>query len=307
MLSLRSALPIVATMTVTVDLTEEFRWEGRTIRWGRTGAGPAVVFCHGTPWSSVVWQAYAQELGADHTVYLWDMPGFGRSSKQPDHRVDFDVQARVFAALLAHWGLDGTDAAPHVVAHDYGGIVSLRAHLVEGARYMSLLLTDVVAIPPAGSPFFRFVQDNPDLLAGLPGYIHTAVVHEYIRGAGHRDLSDADLAALVEPWVGAQGQPAFYRQIAQFDVKYLEDIESRLGGIDIPVHVVWGRQDTWIPLSTGQRLHSLIPGATLRTVDGAGHLIQYDAPVALTGEIRRWLAAQPPVAPSGDRGGAHAG
>ena len=38
------------------------------------------------------------------------------------------------------------------------------------------MLVDVVAIPPSGSPFFKFVQDNPGLLDQLPGYVHRALV-----------------------------------------------------------------------------------------------------------------------------------
>jgi pimeloyl-ACP methyl ester carboxylesterase len=39
-------------------------------------------------------------------------------------------------------------------------------------------------------------------------------------------------------------------------------------------------------------VRDLIPGATLRIVDGAGHLVQYDAGIALANELRSWLAAQ---------------
>ncbi len=35
----------------------EFAWrDGQVIRWDRFGTGPAVVFCHGTPWSSELWR-----------------------------------------------------------------------------------------------------------------------------------------------------------------------------------------------------------------------------------------------------------
>ncbi|WP_410620153.1 alpha/beta fold hydrolase [Amycolatopsis sp. cmx-8-4] len=107
---------------------ENFDWQGRRIAWERAGSGPAVVFCHGTPWSSWLWRPFAEALSGDFTVYLWDMPGYGRSSKDPSHAVDFGVQTEAFAALLTHWGLE----RPHVVAHDYGGAVSLRAHLFHG-------------------------------------------------------------------------------------------------------------------------------------------------------------------------------
>ena len=161
----------------SMELTETFQWQGREIACATAGSGPAVVFCHGTPFSSRVWHPFAQALSGDHRVHIWDMPGYGRSSKNPRHPVDFDSQAQALAALLDHWELD----RPHVVAHDFGGAVSLRAHLVHGHAYASLLLVDVVAIPPSGSPFFRFVQDNPDVLPGLPGYIHEALVRRYTR------------------------------------------------------------------------------------------------------------------------------
>lgn len=133
-------------------VAEIFAWQGRQIAWERVGSGPAVVLCHGTPFSSLLWRPFASTLAGDFSVYTWDMPGYGRSSKHPEHPVDFGAQAEAFAALIDHWGLE----RPHVVAHDFGGAVSVRAHLVLGIPYASLMLIDVVVIPPSGSPFFQF-------------------------------------------------------------------------------------------------------------------------------------------------------
>jgi pimeloyl-ACP methyl ester carboxylesterase len=267
-------------------LDERFAWRGRSVAWRRMGAGPAVVMCHGTPFSSRIWWPFAEGLSADHTVYVWDMPGYGASSKAAEHRVDLGVQGELLADLIAEWGLE----RPHVVAHDVGGAVSLRAHLVHGARYRSLMLVDVVAIPPTGSPFFEFVQRHPGVMAELPAYVHRAILAAYIQGASHRGLRADDLNELVAPWTTEEGQAAFYRQIEQTDERFLEEIEPRLGGIDIPVRIVWGADDAWIPPETAQRVCDLIPSATLRLVEGASHLIHYDAPVALADELRRWLA-----------------
>ncbi len=267
-------------------MSERFVWEGRTIAWERLGSGPAVVLCHGTPFSSEVWRPYAAALARDFTVYTWDMPGYGRSSKAPEHRVDFGAQSEALSALLAHWEL----GAPHVVAHDYGGAVSLRAHLVLGVPYASLMLIDVVAIPPVGSPFFRFVAEHPTLLDELPGYIHEAIVRAYVGGATHRGLSDIQLERLVAPWLGDGGQAAFYRQIAQFDEGFLEEIERALDQLRIPTRILWGSEDAWIPVEAGRRLAALIPAASFRLVERSGHLMQSDAPAALADEIRAWVS-----------------
>lgn len=270
-------------------LTEEFSWRGRGVRWGRAGSGPDVVFCHGTPWSSELWRPCAEALAPYFTVHLWDMPGYGRSSKHAEHRVSLDVQGELFADLLDHWGL----RSPHVVAHDYGGAVALRAHLLHGASFESMALVDVVALAPWGSDFFRLVGEHADVFGALPSAVHEGVLRAYIAGASHAGISPTSMNALVSPWLDGLGQPAFYRQIAQADQAYTDEIEHLYHQIDMPVLVVWGREDTWIPVDRAHRLSELIPGAQLRLVDGAGHLIQLDQPTALATALTRWLDSRP--------------
>lgn len=266
-------------------LSEEFSWRGRTVRWGRAGRGPDVVFCHGTPWSSELWRPIAEALAPDFTIHLWDMPGYGRSSKEPQHRVSLDVQGELFGDLLSYWDL----AAPHVVAHDFGGAVALRAHLLHDARYESLALVDVVALRPWGSDFFRLVGEHPDVFARLPRAVHEGGLRAYISGASRSGLTPAALDSLIAPWSDEVGQAAFYRQIEQADEAYTDEIESRYPTVDIPTLVVWGRDDTWIPVDRAHRLRELIPGARLQVIEEAGHLIQLDQPEALTAALTSWL------------------
>jgi pimeloyl-ACP methyl ester carboxylesterase len=278
---------------VVAVLTETFSWRGNEVRWSKRGSGPAAVFCHGTPWSSALWAPIADALAADFTVHLWDMPGYGTSTMAEGQDVSLGMQSELFAALLAEWGLGSTDGAPHVVAHDIGGAVALRAHLLHGAPYRSLALVNVVALAPWGSEFYRLVGDNADVFTRLPPPMHEALVREYIRGAAARPLAPDHEEMLVRPWLSDAGQAAFYRQIAQADQRYTDEVEPRYPEIDLPVTVVWGADDTWIPVDRAHRLAELIPGAELHVVPEAGHLIHLDAPAALTGILQRWLLRQP--------------
>ncbi|GAA3648884.1 alpha/beta fold hydrolase [Microbacterium marinilacus] len=254
--------------------------------WDRLGSGPPVVLLHGTPWSSALWRPVARALSRRHSVYLWDMPGYGASSKAADHDVDLGTQGELFAHLLEQWGIE----RPHVVAHDFGGAVALRARLLHGARFASLCLVDVVALSPWGSPFFALVREHAEVFSQLPPAIHRGALEAYIRGASHRGLRDDDLEMLVRPWLDDVGQAAFYRQIAQADERLTREIEARYGEIDEPVHIVWGTADTWIPVDRAHRLAEAIPHASLTLVEGAGHLIQLDAPSELATELSDWLA-----------------
>ena len=272
-----------------VVLAESFTWRSdQQIRWSRSGSGPPLVFCHGTPWSSALWKPIADALSGVFTVYLWDMLGYGTSAMSEGQDVSLAAQGALLADLLEHWEL----AEPHVVAHDFGGAVSLRAHLLHGARYRSLVLVDVVALAPWGSPFFRLVTNNASVFAQLPSELHEALVRAYIGGAAHRRLSPESLDVLVAPWLGRDGQAAFYRQIAQADQRYTDEIEPRYPTIDLPVLVTWGIDDTWIPVDRAHRLVEQIRGAELCLVPEAGHLIQLDAPEQLTAILQRWLLSK---------------
>ncbi len=263
-----------------------FRWKGQDVHWSRRGSGPPVVLCHGTPWSSALWEPIADALAGSFTVHLWDMLGYGRSTMAEGQDVSLAAQGQLFTELLHHWQLP---RPPHVVAHDFGGAVALRAHLLHGAEFRSLALVDVVALAPWGSEFFRLAGGHADVFGRLPAPLHEALVRAYVAGAAHRPLTAAAHDMLVRPWLGGAGQPAFYRQIAQADQRYTDDVEPLYPRLDLPVLVVWGTEDSWIPVDRAHQLAAVIPRAELRLIPDAGHLVQLDAPEALTATLLRWL------------------
>jgi len=268
-------------------LTRSYRSTSGEVRWDSLGepGRPPVVLNHGTPFSSYVWRAVARALARRHQVFVWDMPGYGTSRMSAGQDVSLAAQGRVFTELLAHWGLDES----RVVAHDFGGAVALRAHLLHGARYHSLALVDPVALAPWGSPFFRLVGKASDVFEQLPPALHRALVREYVTSAGSPGLHPAVLDRLVQPWLGEEGQAAFYRQIAQADQAYTDEIQDRYGEIAIPTLICWGEDDTWIPVAKGHELAARIPGARLELIAGAGHLVQEDAPAELTAALLDFL------------------
>ena len=265
------------------QLRQEQRTQQGVVAWDRFGDGPPVVLVHGTPWSSFVWRQIAAALSATHTVYVFDLPGFGVSEKRDGQDVSLAAQGRVLIELMDCWEL----SHPIVIAHDIGGAIALRATLLHGRAFAALALLDPVALSPWGSPFYRLVRDHSDVFEALPTRIHAAVVDAYIRSALAMPLASDVLDALASPWLDGEGSAAFYRQIAQGDERHTEEFRPRLGELECPTLIVWGERDPWIPLERGRELARLIPQAELRTIPHAGHLIQEDAPVEV---LRHMLA-----------------
>jgi pimeloyl-ACP methyl ester carboxylesterase len=123
--------------------------------------------------------------------------------------------------------------------------------------------------------------------------VHEGAIRAYVQGASHRGLDHRQTQILVEPWLGPIGQAAFYRQIAQADQSYTDEVQPLYGSLELPVLVVWGVEDTWIPVDRAHALADAIPDARMQLVRGAGHLIQLDAPEALATAVYAWLVQQP--------------
>jgi pimeloyl-ACP methyl ester carboxylesterase len=267
------------------------------VRWNRLGApdAPPVVLLHGIPFSSYVWRGVARALARGHGVYVWDMPGYGASEKFEGQDVSLAAEASVFVELLRMWEL--TD--PIVIAHDSGGAIALGAHLLDGMRYRKLALVDAVSLPPWGSDFSALVGEHADVFARLPPAAHEALLREYVGSASSPGLHPASLEALVAPWV-ADWQAAFYRQLAarRGDRSYTDAMQDRYPRIDIPVIVIWGEDDTWVPVERGRELASRIPGAELRVIPDAGHLVHEDQPAELTAALLEFLGLRPGEPPS---------
>ena len=192
---------------------------------------------------------------------------------EPTRSPHLDTQSEVFAEMLDHWNLD----APMVLAHDFGGAVTLRAHLLHGCDFSNWILMNVVAMRPWGSEFFDHVGRHVDAFTGLPPHIHEAVVRAYIKGALIQELASGDFETLVRPWLSNKGKRAFYAQFALADEAYTAEVEPDFPNIRAPVSVLWGERDPWIPLARGQALADAI-STDLKPLMDLGHLPQLENP-----------------------------
>jgi pimeloyl-ACP methyl ester carboxylesterase len=268
-----------------LDLTNTTIIEGNAVRWGKIGNGPPLVAIHGTPFSSQVWRRIVPELADRRTVYFHDLVGYGLSEMREGQDVSLAVQNRVLASLFAEWGLQ----RPDVLAHDFGGATALRAYYLNGLRYGSLTIFDAVALAPWGSPFVQHVRRHEAAFTGMPAYMHQALLCAYLQTAAYKPLSDEALAIYSAPWLGPVGQAAFYRQIAQMDQRFTDEVEGLYGRLDCPVTVLWGLDDGWIPFQKGEALAAMISDRPVIAIPDAGHLVQEDRPEVLMATILKTL------------------
>lgn len=267
--------------TELLPLENRFEHDGQQVAWGVLGEGPPMVLVHGFPWSAQAWRKIAPWLAQSHTVYYFDMIGCGQSEKLPGQNVSESVQSDLIERLLAHWGLE----SPKMIGHDFGGLAVLRAHFINKVNYSALFLIDPVAVLPSGSPFFTHVKQYETAFSGLPAYAHEALLEAYIQKAAYHQMRDDALEIYAAPWKGDTGQAAFYRQIAQSDIKNVSEAQTLYQKRAFPLHLIWGEHDSFIPIEQGHELQKILTSDSFTVIPNAAHIVQEDAPEALLGAI----------------------
>jgi len=263
-------------------LPEEFETDGGVIRWAQLGAGGnPIVLVHGTAYSSFIWRDIAPALGLRRTVFVFDHLGYGQSEKREGQDLTLAAQARRFVQLLDHWGL----GAPSVVAHDIGGAIVLRALLLDGAVYRDLTMVDAVSGGRWEGGLFHLIRTRPEVFEQLPDYAYEALVVGHFGNATHLGLRPEVLQTFLAPWRGPEGQAAYYRQYRQLSESDTDPYETKLDEIDVPVKLVWGREDRILPSEHATWLQERIPHARLHWIADAGHLVQEDAPAQLLSHL----------------------
>jgi len=278
-----------------------------------------VVFVHGTPWSSAVFQPIIEALLAkgSYQILVYDLPGYGQSQEYDatsskvasggqfagDTSVKF--QAEALTELLKHVQFDGQQGhpTPAVIAHDIAGAIVLRAHLLHKCDFDTMMLLDTNTVLPWGDGFYKLVRSSPDPFLQLPPSIFEAVVRAVSRSACHDPnvLSTGWDDILAQPWVGRltngadaeARQRSFVRQIAQAND---QDVAEMLEGnmydrVRCDVKVLWGEEDQWIPREKIEDMIKRMNGKVKECafIPEAGHLVMLDQPGRFAIEVFDWL------------------
>jgi pimeloyl-ACP methyl ester carboxylesterase len=69
------------------------------------------------------------------------------------------------------------------------------------------------------------------------------------------------------------------------------EAQYREVGRGIPIKIIWGADDTWIPVESAWRLEHALDAKEVVVIEKAGHLSMLDQPAQFGVELGRWLGA----------------
>ncbi len=266
-------------------LTQRTRVQDLEIAYDVLGDGPPVVLVHGFPSNSYIWRNVAPALAREHRVFVYDLPGQGQSERRDGMDVGDGLQARVLRDLLFHWHLK----RPAMVLHDIGCSYGMMAYYFEGCRYGRVALISAAMMLPCVSAATQHAQRYLEAYRTMPVNLYELIVRARIASTTYKPMSDAAAAAYMRPWLGTEGQALWFNRVAQLSDDSIARLEARLGPLDVPVRIIWGKQDTWIPVDQAARLQRYIGNADVRLIEDAGHFLMEDAPEEVTRYLLQFL------------------
>ena len=254
---------------------------------GPTGA-PPLLLVHGLLVHHYEFVRLLPELGT-RRLLVPDLFGSGDSDAPSPEQAEgysFAWHAQMLVALLDRLGVGRLD----VVGHSTGGTIAAHLAAMLGSRVRRLVLIDTVAydlhlpiegrvalLPRLGPALFKNVFRRAELrryfakVFADPSRIDEQAIDLYwdrLARPGHREAAHAMLEHLVD----------------------MGGLQGHLAAITAETQVIWGADDSIVPLTDGQRLAAEIPGASIRTIEGCGHAPNEERPVELGALIRDFLA-----------------
>jgi pimeloyl-ACP methyl ester carboxylesterase len=270
--------------------------DGARIAYREAGTGPALGLLHSAGLSHREWEPLVEHLSDRFRIVLPDLPLHGDSEDRPRHPYSPDWLADVIAGFCH----DALGARPLVGGHAAGAELLLRA--VTTGRLEPSRLVLMPSRLHAGSTHAGLVRSWKAVtsLAVVPGLDRVLSYGAYAMfrprlGArlslrGNPDARDLVRHAFSDVAGNGNRARSWAKLARRWPVGPQPSLLDAYPRIQVPVLLLWAREDPYHPLSIAEQALDRLPDAQLRVLPGTGFLLAYDDPVGVARELTAFCA-----------------
>ena len=217
----------------------------------RGGSGEPLLFLHGASGAPVV-MPFMEKLAQRFDVLVPEHPGYGLSD-EPEWLENIHDVAYFYLDFLKKLDLKNT----LVVGSSMGGWIAMEMAVRDTSRIKSLVLVSPAGIAAPGvRPADIFLMPPEDLVRNL--FVDQKLAEARLAQPENVDISLKNRHTTARlAWEPRLHDP--------FLPKWLHRI-------DVPVKIIWGRQDRILPIEMMNELKRLMPKAQAHIVENCGHL-----------------------------------
>lgn len=279
--------------------TDAIVLDGNRIVYRTGGTGAVVLLVHGLAGSAETWSHVLPALAERYTVVAPDLLGQGESDK-PRGDYSLGAHANMLRDLMDALGL----ARATLVGQSLGGGVVLQFAHQFPERCERLVLVDSGGLGREVTFYLRMLT--------LPGFesVFPFLCTPQLREAGNRvaawlgRLGMRSTPASQEIWrsyaslENAERRRAFFRSlrdVIDLGGQAISALNRLPQAARLPILIVWGARDPFIPVSHAVVAHDALPGSRLEIFDGVGHYPHCEAPARFVEVLVDFITSTAPA------------
>lgn len=254
-----------------------------TVHYREIGSGLPMLWIHGYPLSSRIWDPQIEISGVRHL--LPDLPGFGESPA-PEGDLSMDQYAEGMIAVL-----DSAGVRTAVVAGlSMGGYIAFALARNSMERLCGLILADTrETADTEEAQRGRFEAIETVRSEGLGPIVESMLPKMLTEKTLNDDASTGERVRRIMDSATPTGVIAALASMAR-----RPDSSKLLTAIEVPTLIVVGREDTITPPADAERMRAAISGADMEIIDDAAHLANFERAGAFNDAVSAFLEKREP-------------
>lgn len=270
-----------------------YAWRHGEIAFQRLGQGPPLVLLHslGPGHDGGEWRAAGERLARRYEVFAPDLPGWGRSDKEP---IFYD--AEVYIQMIGDFLEDVVRARGVLVAAGLSAAYAAQVAVDQPEAVGALALVGPTGVglgseePDLKDALLHRLLKLPVLGTSTLNLLtsHAAIAHHLRRETfAAPDRVDA---GLIEHHYQSCHQPGSHLALAAYMSGFLNHAcDESLHRLDRPVCLIWGRQASAPPLETADLWLRAMPDAEIEVVEDCGNLPHLETPERFSRVLEAFL------------------
>jgi len=274
-------LSISAASAQAAD-TKQTKVFGQRIEYLEAGSGPVVILLHGLGANKEMWRFTIPALASRFHVYAPDQIGFGASDKP---LIDYRVMTHVdflgeFMRVLAI-------PRATLVGNSMGGWTAANFAAAHPDSVDKLVLEDAAGYirGPVKRDSLAFL--NPATLEAAREALNRVFFNKQL-------ISDAVVRDFFEKRLAA-GDSYSIARFSDSAARSEDAFNDRLGFIKAPTLVIWGREDSLLPVADADAIAAAIPGARKMILERCGHVPHLECAVPFNKALSEFLETPAPA------------
>jgi haloalkane dehalogenase len=268
---------------------------GAQVHYLDEGAGPVFLGLHGNPTWSFLYRHIITGLKDRFRCVALDYPGFGLSTAPAGYRYTAAEHARVVEGFVDKLGLRDVT----LMVQDWGGPIGFWVATRHPDWFRAFVIGNTWAWPVRGDRGIEWFSKilGSRMLGGLLVKRADIFTRVFLPGGIKRKkLSPAEREMYRRPHPTAQSRVPVHvmpRQILAARELLSQTEAGLLELADKPALIVWADRDQAFKQPQLRRWEATFAHHRTRTLHGASHFIQEDAPDEIVAAIRDWWPGQP--------------